>query len=631
MKNNDEISWLVNEIKRAQDAYYNGENAIMEDSAFDKLWDRLTELDPTNPILHTIGEDSGSAFAKAPHVMHMFSQQKCKEPDEFLDWVKKHPENEYLVEYKLDGSSLELQYVNGIFTRAVTRGKDGTIGDDVTANIVTSDVPREIPNKNFTGGFRGEVLLYHDDFAKYFTDKANCRNAANGILKRKEGTNKEFLHVICYDCQWLNYSHVFETELEKLTFMEENGFNVVPYFWFSDPNEIIKFRDKLGSERFTALNYDIDGLVIKCNDTDKEDVKRDRPERQIAFKFVLDEQVSPLIGVEWSVAGKTRTPVGIVEPVRLCGTTVQRANLCNLDLIKKLGIKIGSKVVMVKRGEIIPKIIRVAETPADATDIQIPTVCETCGQPLTITNTDIFCSNPNCPNTICHRIETWCKVFKVYGMGEANIKSLFYEGVITDIVDFYNSDEVDDGIIRVMGEANGSKVLPRLKAIAKQPQLLSSILEGFDMDFVGEATSKLLTKELSYDWEEFKKKLNYANVAAIPGLGDKSALNIVDSIKANIDKLDELIKYFKLDVPVATGTKLAGMNFCVTGEVHKFANRKELEMFIEMNGGKTQSGVSKKTNYLICNEASESGKYVTATKLGVPIITEDEFIERFSK
>ena len=161
--------------------------------------------------------------------------------------------------------------------------------------------------------------------------------------------------------------------------------------------------------------------------------------------------------------------------------------------------------------------------------------------------------------------------------------------------------------------------------------MLSSILEGFYMDFVGEATSKLLTKELSYDWEEFKKKLNYANVAAIPGLGDKSALNIVDSIKANIDKLDELIKHFKLDVPVATGTKLAGMNFCVTGEVHKFANRKELEMFIEMNGGKTQSGVSKKTNYLICNEASESGKYVTATKLGIPIITEDEFIERFSK
>ena len=372
------ISELENLITRYQKSYYDGEGEI-SDAEFDKLWDELKTLDPANPILHKVGADSGN-FQKIHHVMPMGSQEKAANPEQFLTWAEKHKYDEYLVEYKLDGASLELQYENGYLKRAVTRG-DGTIGDDITANArkmggVNAAIYKDGLLVPFTGGIRGEVIMTHEVHKTHFPDKANCRNAANGLMKRKDGKGSEFLKLIVYDALSTDGKSYFNYEEEKIRWLMDCGFNVVKLVICKSPERVIAYRAKVMEER-ASLEYDIDGLVIKERTINLADASRDRPDRQIAFKFSLEEAVTTLREVEWSVSGGTYTPVAIFDEVELNGTRVQRASLANPDTLRKLGVAIGSHVVVVKRGEIIPKIESVVEEKALETKaIEFPQVCE---------------------------------------------------------------------------------------------------------------------------------------------------------------------------------------------------------------------------------------------------------------
>ena len=220
------ISELEKLILRYQKSYYDGEGEI-SDAEFDKLWDELKSLDPANPILHKVGADSGN-FDKAPHIMPMGSQEKAADPEQFLEWASKHDYGEYLVEYKLDGASLELQYNNGRLIRAVTRG-DGSVGDVITANAVKmKGVRSELLDKDgrtvlFTGGIRGEVIMTHQVHEEFFKDKANCRNAANGLMKRKDGEGSEYLNLITYDVWATDGNQPFEDEEGKLAFLRRQA------------------------------------------------------------------------------------------------------------------------------------------------------------------------------------------------------------------------------------------------------------------------------------------------------------------------------------------------------------------------------------------------------------------------
>ncbi|MDR2482058.1 MAG: DNA ligase (NAD(+)) LigA, partial [Treponema sp.] len=350
---NKRIADLERLISAYQQSYYNGE-AEISDGEFDRLWDELKSVAPDSPVLARAGADGLDGFPKARHLIPMGSQDKAANPSEFLEWAEKIAPSSFVVQYKLDGASLELQYQEGALVRAITRG-DGTLGDEITRNarrmagvVSTLDIP-------FTGGVRGEVVMTRGILREKYQDKANCRNAANGIMRRKDGAGCEDLRLIAYDAAASGNDAFFTNETAKIAWLEGRGFSVSPTREFSSAEEVIAYRAEVAEKR-QDLDVDIDGLVVKDPRTDMEDLRRTRPEKQIAFKFDLEVAVSVLRSVEWSESGATYTPIGVVDPVRIAGTTVQRANLNNPDMIRAMGLRIGSRVLVVKRGEIIPKI-----------------------------------------------------------------------------------------------------------------------------------------------------------------------------------------------------------------------------------------------------------------------------------
>ncbi|MBQ1709927.1 MAG: DNA ligase (NAD(+)) LigA, partial [Treponema sp.] len=429
------IEELEKLISKYQKSYYDGEGEI-SDAEFDKLWDELKSLDPNNPILHKVGADSGN-FAKVQHVMPMGSQEKAANPEEFLAWANKHQYDQYLVEYKLDGASLELQYENGYLVRAVTRG-DGSIGDDITANArkmggVNAAIYKDGQLVPFTGGVRGEVIMTHQVHKDYFSDKANCRNAANGLMKRKDGQGSEFLKLITYDALSTDGKTYFTNEEEKIRWLMDCGFNVVKLVICKSPDRVIAYRAKVMEER-KNIEYDIDGLVIKERKINLEDARRARPDHQIAFKFSLEEAVSTLRQVEWSINGGTYTPVAIFDEVELNGTRVQRASLANPDKMRQLGVRIGSHVVVVKRGEIIPKIESVVEEKDIVTsEIPFPCVCEVCGTKLIDEGSRLYCPNKECSKRVLHQLLKFQDVVDIRDLGTTLITDLFKDGRLKSI------------------------------------------------------------------------------------------------------------------------------------------------------------------------------------------------------
>ncbi|MDR2898159.1 MAG: DNA ligase (NAD(+)) LigA, partial [Spirochaetaceae bacterium] len=245
--NTKRIGELERSIRRYQASYYDGE-AEITDAEFDALWDELLSLDPDNPVLKKVGADSSDGFAKAPHLIPMGSQEKAADPEAFAVWAAKQDFDEFLVEYKLDGASLELQYEKGVFTRAVTRG-DGAVGDDITRNALKmqgvvlklTDSESSVPLP-LTGGVRGEVIMTHVVHDEHFPDKANCRNAANGLMKRKDGSGSEYLKVICYDAFFTEGDVPFADEAEKLRWISEQGFITVPLEICTGAQAVVDYR-----------------------------------------------------------------------------------------------------------------------------------------------------------------------------------------------------------------------------------------------------------------------------------------------------------------------------------------------------------------------------------------------------
>ena len=628
----ERIKELEQLITRYQKSYYDGEGEI-SDAEFDKLWDELKLLDPENAVLHRVGADSGN-FAKIQHVMPMGSQEKAADPEQFLAWAVKHNYDEYLVEYKLDGASLELQYENGNLVRAVTRG-DGSIGDDITANAkkmrgVMPALYVDGSKIDFTGGIRGEVIMTHEVHKKYYSDKANCRNAANGLMKRKDGNGSEHLNLIVYDALSTNGKSFFNDEEEKIKFLKSCGFETVRLEICRSADEVIQYRAKIMEERKLSIPYDIDGLVVKERRIDLSDASRARPDRQIAFKFSLEEAVSVLRQVEWSISGGTYTPVAIFDEVELNGTKVQRASLANPDTMRKLGVKIGSHVVVVKRGEIIPKIESVVENAGELLfDVEFPKKCEVCGTELVDEGSRLFCPNKQCSKRVLHQLLKYQQVVDIRDLGVTLITQLFNDGRLKSISDIYSLTEEelapyflnDESLEKEKKSLGAEKVYKSIQSHRKLR--LQTFLAGFDIEGFGETMAEKLVNS---GFETLEKMLcaTEEQIASVYGFAEITAHTIAEGLLENAAEMRSLVNDGIITLEAEGGGLLSGKSFCFTGELSM--KRADAEALVKKNGGSIKSSVTKDLSYLVTNDTtSGSSKNVKAAKLGIPVIDELQF------
>ncbi|MDR1802336.1 MAG: NAD-dependent DNA ligase LigA [Treponema sp.] len=626
MLKNDRIVSLARLIEKYQDSYYNGE-AEIPDSEFDLLWDELKTLAPNHPLLKKVGADNTDGFPKAAHLIPMGSQEKAANPGEFLAWAAKIKPALYVVQHKLDGASLELQYEKGALKAAITRG-DGITGDLITPNAMRMKGVRPEIAKKFTGGVRGEVVMTRETWRTKYPDKANCRNAANGIMRRKDGAGCEDLDYISYDAAATGDDGYFKTEIEKIDWLKKQGFVVTETGVFSAPEEVIACRAALADKRKT-MDIDIDGLVIKDSVTDMTDLRRAKPERQIAFKFDLEIAYSILREVEWSESGATYTPIGIVEPVRLAGTTVQRANLNNPDMIRAMGLEIGSAVAVVKRGEIIPKIEGLAppgviSEPAEKSEIPFPSKCGICGSALEDGGTRLFCPNPSCPKKLHHRLEKWVSVLDIRELGEKLLRQLFDSGRVRAIADLYSLTAEELAEFERMGDISAAKVIRHIRT--KRELSLSAFVAGFDFEGVGELIMEKAV-QAGFDTLEKIRAAGTEELSGVHGLGKITAGIIVQGLKECSGEMDAVLVSGIISIaPPSDDAPLRGSSFCFTGEL-KSMKRNQAEEKVKALGGIAKNSVVKDLTYLVTNDPeSGSSKNKKALEYGVRIIDEETFL-----
>jgi DNA ligase (NAD+) len=621
--NQGRIIYLVEEIKRHRYLYYN-EQPEISDAKYDALEDELRELDPNNPILFKIGVDSSELFTKREHIIPMSSQDKVTSPEEYSKWSRKRNYKTFIVQFKLDGISIELQYEDGIFQHAVTRG-DGKIGDDVSANVVK--MKGFIPKLNvpFTGAVRAEILLFHDIYEKKYSDMQNCRNAAAGIVRRKDGIGSGDLNLVYYDAISLDDEVQFESEIKKVKWLQEQGFPTIKTKTVHSAQEVIDTREYVMESLRDTLDYDIDGLVIKGNTIDVEDLKRAKPMTQIAFKFQAEEIETTLLDVEWSISGHNYTPVAIVETVKLMGTNVSRASLANPNLIDELRLKIGSEVMISKRGDIIPKIERVLSTPPDAKEIVVPDTCEVCKTHLINEGTRLYCPNEKCPKRLYHRLIKWISKLNVKHFSEKLMLSkLFETRKIQKIADFYDLKVSDLTKFEGVKETSAKKALDNLFGVKEIP--LATFIAGFDIENIGEQLVQRVV-DAGFDTLEDIKNASVYELSKIDGFAEITAQYLLNGVNELYQDMLEVLNTNKIKIKgKEMGGKLEGLTFCFTGKLDTM-KRAEAEQLVAEHGGVVKSGVVKNLSYLVTNSTEKTAKYVKAQEQGTKIISEKEFLE----
>lgn len=610
---------LEQKIKHYADEYYKG-NELISDKEYDLLLVDLKKENPNSPLLNNVvGDDFVQGFKTVNHIMTTGTYSKCATVDEFKVWFNSH-KGKYHVSLKIDGASDELIYRNGKLVQAITRG-DGFKGLDVTENIKKiSDIPQTVDEK-FSGSIRGEYYMKKSVFKKYFADvMKNPRNATAGIMKRLDGKDCEKLNFFAYDI--LSEDNVFESEYlvsQKYNLLSEGfGFKTPNYIVTDKLEDILKFREEMQKNRDT-LDFDIDGLVVKNEIIEIDDMQRKTPLRDIAIKFDLMQADSIARKVDWQLQGSIFAPVVYFDEIELDGTSNIKASLHNVAWMKEMGFHDGCKVRVSKHGQIINQVDEVLDPIFDG-DIHFnyPKKCHICGADTVVTESGILrCPNEECSQKLNHWFDRFFTVLDVKGVGEAMIKDLVkrYKTPIHMLAEM-----TKDELSSIFG-LNGEKLYDNIRITQKKPITLGKLLAL--MDFEGYSLKSL--EKLPYSSLDELRKITAKDIIQIEGFSDITANELYKYISNRwIDIKDMANEFVLKEKKNSSDGKFNGTSFCFHGTLsHK---RKELEEMVIANGGKI-GGVTKSLNYLVCNLQNDgSSKTNKAIQLGVKMITEDEFL-----
>ncbi|MCR5748397.1 MAG: NAD-dependent DNA ligase LigA [Lachnospiraceae bacterium] len=659
----NEYDALVKTIKYHMDKYYNDDKPEISDREYDELMMKLKAMEKEHPEL--AGKDSPTriiggntkrtAGVNVEHDVPMLSIEDVFSKEEVLSWVHEvrdlHPKVHFSVEHKIDGLSMSIRYKEGKLTLAETRG-NGFIGEDVTSNaLVIPDVKPELKGVNGEIELRGEVYMSHADFdsvneAMELAGKkpfANPRNCAAGTLRQLDSrvVRDRGLSLYIFNVQRATDPAYMTSHHEALKKLEALGIKAVPSYVCETDEQIIEAIDAIGEQR-GELPYDIDGAVVKIDEIAFRD---DFPagskytSGHIAYKYPPEEKETVITDIELSVGMTGRiNPTAIFEPIRLCGTTVSRATLHNQDFISELGIGIGRTVVVYKSGEIIPKIKEVvaSKNPEGSGIYEIPHICPVCAHEAVREEdtADIKCVNPLCPAKLMKRIVNFVSrdAYDIKGFGEEYIKALTRRKYISDISDIFRLKEhrdelVSDGIIGK--EKNTDKLIKVIEESKKNTP--DRLLCGLGVENVGRTSARTIMRHFgSFD------RLMTASVdelTKVDDVGEITAKSIYEFFRdENTVRLMQELKLLGLNMEMeSTGegdTTLSGRTYVITGDLEHFENRNSMVEYIESKGGKVSGSVSKKTYALINNDvSSNSGKNKKAKELGIPVISEEDFIK----
>lgn len=648
-----EYEQLCKQAEQHNFNYYVLDDPTIEDDEYDRLMRRIKEIEAENPEIVSessptqhVGGYAINTFEKVTHEVQMGSLQDVfskGELYEFDERVKKAVGKAvYCVEPKIDGLSVSLEYKDGIFTRGSTRG-DGFVGEDITKNLKTiKSIPMVLREKIPFIEVRGEVYMPKADFEKLVRKQLendeqpakNPRNAAAGSLRQKDSrvTASRGLDIFVFNLQRIE-GRELTCHSESLDYMKSLGFNVIDgYKTFDNIEDAVSRIMEIGENR-QSYSYDIDGAVIKVDNFELRNELGSTakvPKWAVAFKYPPEEKETKLLDIEINV-GRTGalTPVAVFEPVWLAGTTVSRAVLHNQDYIDSKDIRIGDIIAVRKAGDIIPEVVRSVSHAENSEPFVIPHICPVCHGKAERAEDEavIRCVNIDCPAQLLKNIEHFASrpAMNIDGLGEAVVKQLVENGLISTVADLYSLQQQDLEMLPGFAKVSASKLIANIESSkANSPDRL---LFALGIKGIGQKNAQLLMKH--FGSIEKLSETSPEEISAVENFGDILANNIFTALhEPHMTELIERLKSYGVNTVYQSDVKsdkLAGLTFVITGTLPDMT-RDEAKTLIEQNGGKCSGSVSKKTSYVLAGEEAGS-KLTKAQQLGVTVISQQQLIE----